>query len=96
MNTANAMLVQMVTKVFERVSLERAAAAVAASTASTASVDAESAVPPTRAKEIDIDQLKVLSKDAPAWLDDSAKDAYMLLQVNNNVLTCLNYILVTK
>jgi hypothetical protein len=74
MNTANAMLVQMVTKVFERVSLERTAANVVASTANTDATTAPG-------KEIDIDQLKVLSKDAPAWLDDSAKDAYMLLQV---------------
>ena len=66
MNTATAMLSQMVTKVFERVLVEN------------------KLVKPSNdgnLKQSDIDHLKMLSKEAPAWMNESAQDAYMLLQV---------------
>ena len=78
MNTATAMLSQMVTKVFERVVTESKAnqqQTVSSTTGPTAS-------PPAPARAMDMDQLKTLSKDPPNWLSDSAQDAYMLLQVS--------------
>ena len=61
MNTATAMLSQMVTKVFDRVLTENK------------QNDSES-------KQIDMDQLKLLSKEPPNWMNESAQDAYMFLQ----------------
>ncbi len=65
MNTANAMLSQMVTKVFERVSVQNKSPQTNTSNKA----------------EFDIDQLKSLTKDPPSWMNDSTQDAYMLLQV---------------
>jgi hypothetical protein len=66
MNTATAMLNQMVTKVFERAQVE---------TSKNLTV-AKLSTP----KDIDIDKLKSLSKEAPSWMSETAQDAYMLLQ----------------
>ena len=71
MNTATAMLSQMVTKVFERVVVENKLQA--HTTTSNAASQSN--------KQIDIDKLKTLSKDPPEWMNDSAQDAFMLLQV---------------
>lgn len=71
MNTATAMLSQMVTKVFERVVTESKANQQPAVSSTTGSPRA-----------MDMDQLKTLSKEPPSWLSDSAQDAYMLLQVS--------------
>ena len=65
MNTANAMLSQMVTKVFERV---------------LADIKIKSD-PNQKMTNAELDKLKSLNKDAPNWLSDSTQDAYMLLQV---------------
>ena len=62
MNTANAMLSQMVTKVFERAS-------------------SQNKVDNKIKQEINIDQLKIISKEPPSWMNDSCQDAFMLLQV---------------
>ena len=79
MNTATAMLSQMVTKVFERVIIEnKTNSANAASTTN------------QNSKQIDIDKLKSLSKDPPEWMNDSAQDAFMLLQVN--IFNTCNYV----
>ena len=64
MNTATAMLSQMVTKVFERVLVENKLQSTSNQTQ----------------KQIDMDQLKNLSKEPPSWMNESAQDAYMLLQ----------------
>ena len=66
MNTATAMLSQMVTKVFERVVVEN---------------KLQSSQAQNTAKQIDMDQLKNLSKEPPSWMNESGQDAYMLLQV---------------
>ena len=66
MNTATAMLSQMVTKVFERVVVEN---------------KLQSSQAQNAAKQIEMDQLKNLSKDPPSWMNESGQDAYMLLQV---------------
>lgn len=65
MNTATAMLSQMITKVFERVVTENK---------QTASLN-------QAAKNVDFDKLKILSKEPPSWMNESTQDAYMLLQV---------------
>lgn len=70
-NTATAMLSQMVTKVFERVVAENK---LAKQTAAPLSSE------PHQLRPADIDQLKLLSKEAPAWMNECAQDAYMLLQ----------------
>ena len=80
MNTATAMLSQMVTKVFERVIVENKLQAHTTSSATNASSNAASTV---TGKQIDIDKLKTLSKDPPDWMNESAQDAFMLLQVSN-------------
>ena len=80
MNTATAMLSQMVTKVFERVIVENKLQAHTTSSATNASSNAASTV---TSKQIDIDKLKTLSKDPPDWMNESAQDAFMLLQVSN-------------
>jgi hypothetical protein len=67
MNTAIAMLTQMVTKVFERVLVENKNKPAGNENAS--------------GKQFDIDQLKKMSKDPPNWMTESGQDAYMLLQV---------------
>lgn len=64
MNTATAMLSQMVTKVFERVIVENKQATNLAANNS----------------KIDMDHLKTLSNVPPPWINESAQDAYMLLQ----------------
>jgi hypothetical protein len=64
MNTATAMLSQMVTKVFERVMVEN-----------------KHQNSKVNEKQIDFDYLKQLNKEAPSWMNESAQDAYMLLQV---------------
>lgn len=69
MNTAQAMLNQMVTKVFDRVLVENKHT----NTQET-----------SESKQIDqqkMDQLKMLSKEPPNWINESAQDAYMFLQV---------------
>ena len=71
MNTATAMLSQMVTKVFERVINENKQSAIIGASA-------------TDSPQIDMDQLKTLSKEPPSWLNEAAQDAYMLLQVSEN------------
>jgi heme-binding NEAT domain protein len=68
MNTATAMLTQMVTKVFERVIVENK--------------NQQQLQNQSCAKQIDMDKLKTLSKEPPSWMNESAQDAYMLLQVN--------------
>jgi hypothetical protein len=75
MNTATAMLSQMVTKVFERVLVEN-------------KQSGNTNIQPL--KQVDLDQLKVLNKEAPTWMNESSQDAYMLLQVD------LYYILIIK
>ncbi|CAF0712027.1 unnamed protein product [Brachionus calyciflorus] len=65
MNTATAMLSQMITKVFERVVIENK------------SINQANQ---NNLKPVDFDQLKVLSKEPPSWMNESAQDAYMLLQ----------------
>lgn len=75
MNTATAMLSQMVTKVFERVLVEN-------------KQSGNTNIQPL--KQVDLDQLKVLNKEAPTWMNESSQDAYMLLQVE------LYYILILK
>ena len=69
MNTATAMLSQMVTKVFERVIVENKLQANTTNNNSSSN------------KQVDIDKLKTLTKDPPEWMCDSAQDAFMLLQV---------------
>lgn len=64
MNTATAMLSQMVTKVFERVIVE----------------NKQAANLNTIKSKIDMDQLKTLNTVPPSWMNESAQDAYMLLQ----------------
>jgi hypothetical protein len=69
MNTAQAMLNQMVTKVFDRVLVENKQTNMQETNES---------------KQIDqqkMDQLKMLSKEPPGWINESAQDAYMFLQV---------------
>lgn len=66
MNTATAMLSQMVTKVFERVIVENKQQAAT----NLAAINTK----------IDMDHLKTLSNVPPAWISESAQDAYMLLQ----------------
>ena len=68
-NTATAMLSQMVTKVFERVLVENK------------QQQQQSGQNAAISKQIDLDQLKSLSKEAPSWMNESSQDAYMLLQV---------------
>ena len=77
MNTATAMLSQMVTKVFERVIVENKQATNLAANNS----------------KIDMDQLKTLNNIPPSWMNSSAQDAYMLLQVNSLLVTlaCMFY-----
>ncbi len=73
MNTAQAMLNQMVTKVFDRVLVENKLT----NTQET-----------SESKQIDqqkIDQLKMLSKEPPSWINESAQDAYMFLQVPTKI-----------
>jgi hypothetical protein len=82
MNTATAMLSQMVTKVFERVVIEnKAHAATTTTTNSTNATNQNSSS--QNAKQFDIDKLKTLNKDPPDWMNDSVQDAFMLLQVNS-------------
>ena len=38
--------------------------------------------PNNRTVKIEMDQLKILNKEAPSWMSESGQDAYMLLQVN--------------
>lgn len=54
----------MVTKVFERVLVE----------------NKQHQAQSVGLKQIDMDHLKTLSKDPPIWMNESAQDAYMLLQ----------------
>ena len=70
MNTANAMLSQMVTKVFERVAVENKSSNINNNNNNN-----------NNKSQIDIDKLKSLNKDPPEWMTDSAQDGYMLLQV---------------
>jgi hypothetical protein len=79
MNTATAMLSQMVTKVFERVIIENKTHA--STTNSTNATNQNSSS--QNAKQFDIDKLKTLNKDPPDWMNDSVQDAFMLLQVNS-------------
>ena len=81
MNTATAMLSQMVTKVFERVVTESKANQ-QPNVSSSTSPGSSSPAP----RAMDMDQLKTLSKDPPNWLSDSAQDAYMLLQVSRSIV----------
>lgn len=74
MNTATAMLSQMVTKVFERVLVENKQQQQQQQSGQNAAIS----------KQIDLDQLKSLSKEAPSWMNESSQDAYMLLQVINH------------
>lgn len=60
------MLSQMVTKVFERVVIENK--------------QQQQQQQPSM-KQMDLDQLKSLSREAPSWMNESTQDAYMLLQV---------------
>lgn len=76
MNTATAMLSQMITKVFERVLTETK----------------QNTTPNQPNNKIDFDQLKILSKEPPTWMNESAKDAYMLLQVFLNIILSLYYL----
>ena len=70
MNTATAMLSQMVTKVFDRVLVENKANKANTTTSGTTNNE----------DKIDFDKLKNLSKEPPSWMNESAQDAYMLLQ----------------
>ncbi len=65
MNTATAMLSQMVTKVFERVIVEN---------------KQQQQVQTNAGVKIDMDELKTLNNVPPSWMNESAQDAYMLLQ----------------
>ena len=82
MNTATAMLSQMVTKVFERVIVENKLQAHTTSTSNLNSNNNNNNNNTSQAnKQVDIDKLKTLSKDPPEWMNESAQDAFMLLQV---------------
>ena len=76
MHTANAMLSQMVTKVFERVAVENKSSNINNNN--------------NNKSQIDIDKLKSLNKDPPEWMTDSAQDGYMLLQVKIHKKNSLN------
>lgn len=65
MNTATAMLSQMVTKVFERIIVENKQM-IANNTANN--------------KKIDMDHLKTLNNVPPGWMNEASQDGYMLLQ----------------
>ena len=78
MNTATAMLSQMVTKVFERVIIENKTNSTTATSAANQNSSSSQ-----NTKQIDIDKLKTLSKDPPDWMNDSVQDAFMLLQVDS-------------
>jgi hypothetical protein len=65
MNTATAVLSQMVTKVFDRVLVEN---------------KQQSQSNNNNNSQIDMDQLKALNKEPPSWMNESGQDAYMLLQ----------------
>ena len=67
------MLSQMVTKVFERVLVENKQ--------QQQQQQQQSGQNAAISKQIDLDQLKSLSKEAPSWMNESSQDAYMLLQV---------------
>jgi hypothetical protein len=65
MNTATAVLSQMVTKVFDRVLVEN---------------KQQSQSNNNNNSQIDMDQLKALNKEPPSWMNESGQDANMLLQ----------------
>jgi hypothetical protein len=67
MNTATAVLSQMVTKVFDRVLVEN-------------KQQSQSNNINNNNSQIDMDQLKALNKEPPSWMNESGQDAYMLLQ----------------
>ena len=67
MNTATAVLSQMVTKVFDRVLVEN-------------KQQSKSNNINNNNSQIDMDQLKALNKEPPSWMNESGQDAYMLLQ----------------
>jgi hypothetical protein len=66
MNTATAVLSQMVTKVFDRVLVENKQQSQSNNN--------------NNNSQIDMDQLKALNKEPPSWMNESGQDAYMLLQ----------------
>lgn len=71
------MLSQMVTKVFERVLIENKQQQQQQQTGAATNAN--------NLKQIDLDQLKVLSREAPSWMNESSQDAYMLLQVKQKI-----------
>lgn len=87
MNTATAMLSQMTTKVFERVLVEN-------KQNQQQQQQQQQANNQSNIKQIDMDQLKILSKEPPSWMNDSAQDAYMLLQVNCKFILEISRVLI--
>lgn len=75
------MLNQMVTKVFERVLIENKLQQQQQQAGIGSGSGVAASASNNNLKQIDLDQLKSLSREAPTWMNESSQDAYMLLQV---------------